>query len=80
MTLHSRSEAIKAAEKARVIGEYQQRQREAAANKARGHAQWGAPPVQLPPHTPAAAAAGNVVAGGGREKNNAEEVYKCLRA
>ena len=73
MTLHSRYEAIKAAEKARVIAEYQQRQREAAANKAKGHAQWRAPPVQLPPHTPAAAA-GNVGAGGGREKSKAEEV------
>lgn len=38
-----------------MLAEYQQRQREAAANKMRGQAQWGAPNVQLPPHTPVVA-------------------------
>ncbi len=71
MTLHLRAVAVEAVEKARMITDFHQRRREAAANKARGQAQWGAPPVQLPPHTPAVS---NISVAGEKGKNKAEDV------
>ena len=46
---------MEAAERARVVAEFQQRRREAAVNKARGQAQWLGPPLptpRLPKQTP----------------------------
>ncbi len=67
----ARATAAEAVEKARVITEYRQRQREAAANKVRGQAQWGAPPIQLPSHTPAVS---NISLAAERGKSKAEDV------